>query len=37
MQGVPKEIVQRQLAHFEKAHPDYAQGVRDALAARRRA
>jgi catalase len=35
MQGVPDAIVQRQLAHFEKADPAYAQGVRDALAARR--
>ncbi|NKB60324.1 MAG: catalase [Alphaproteobacteria bacterium] len=31
MGGVPDEIVQRQLAHFEKIHPDYAQGVADAL------
>ncbi len=37
MQGVPDTIVQRQLAHFEKADPAYAQGVRDALAARRSA
>lgn len=35
MQGVPEAIVQRQLAHFEKADPAYAQGVREALAARR--
>jgi len=32
MQGVPDEIVQRQLAHFEKADPAYAEGVRKALA-----
>ena len=31
MQGVPKEIVKRQLAHFEKADPAYARGVRKAL------
>ncbi|MFC4821693.1 catalase [Dokdonella ginsengisoli] len=37
MQGVPDAIVQRQLAHFGKADPAYAQGVRDALAARRSA
>jgi catalase len=33
MGGVPSEIVERQLAHFEKIHPDYAAGVRAALAA----
>lgn len=32
MQGVPQEIVDRQLGHFEKVHPDYAEGVRAALA-----
>jgi catalase len=32
MQGVPKDIIERQLGHFEKIHPDYAQGVRSALA-----
>jgi len=31
MDGVPQEIVERQLAHFEKAHPDYGAGVRQAL------
>jgi len=31
MPGVPKEIIERQLAHFEKADPAYAQGVRRAL------
>ena len=31
MGGVPDEIVQRQLAHFGKIHPDYARGVSDAL------
>ena len=34
MQGVPDVIVQRQLALFEKVHPDYAAGVRAALTAR---
>ena len=33
MAGVPNEIVRRQLAHFEKIHPDYARGVADALGA----
>ena len=32
MAGVPKEIVERQLGHFERVHPDYAAGVREALA-----
>ncbi|HEA65315.1 hypothetical protein LCGC14_1536060 [marine sediment metagenome] len=32
MQGVPDNIVGRQLGHFEKVHPDYAAGVRAALA-----
>jgi catalase len=31
MQGVPQEIIDRQLAHFEKADPAYAEGVRSAL------
>ncbi len=31
MQGVPREIIERQLAHFEKADPSYAAGVRTAL------
>ena len=31
MQGVPSEIIERQLAHFEKADPAYAAGVRKAL------
>jgi catalase len=31
MSGVPQEIVERQLAHFEKADPAYAAGVRAAL------
>jgi catalase len=31
MQGVPKEIVERQLAHFAKADPAYGEGVRQAL------
>jgi catalase len=32
MQGVPDNIVARQLGHFEKVHPDYSAGVRAALA-----
>jgi len=32
MQGVPDHIIERQLGHFEKVHPDYAAGVRAALA-----
>jgi catalase len=32
MEGVPDFIVDRQLGHFEKVHPDYAEGVRAALA-----
>ncbi|MFC1531817.1 catalase [Thermodesulfobacteriota bacterium] len=32
MQGVPEEIIERQLGHFEKVHPDYAAGIRSALA-----
>ncbi|MFW5775858.1 MAG: catalase [Spirochaetota bacterium] len=31
MEGVPDFIVQRQLAHFFKAHPDYGTGVAQAL------
>ena len=31
MEGVSDEIVQRQLVHFGKIHPDYAQGVSAAL------
>ena len=31
MEGVSDEIVQRQLVHFGKIHPDYAQGVCAAL------
>jgi len=31
MEGVPQEIVECQLAHFEKADPAYAKGVRRAL------
>ena len=33
MHGVPQEIIERQLAHFEKADPAYAAGVKQALAA----
>ncbi len=32
IQGVPDEIAERQLGHFEKLLPDYAAGVRKALA-----
>ncbi|MBE7213523.1 MAG: catalase, partial [Gluconacetobacter diazotrophicus] len=35
MQGVPAEIVERQLAHFAAADPAWERGVRDALAERR--
>ncbi|CCB87558.1 MULTISPECIES: catalase [Parachlamydia] len=35
MQGVPQYIIDRQLGHFEKAHPDYAAGVRNALLSRK--
>lgn len=31
MEGVPLEIIERQLAHFEKADPAYAKGVHAAL------
>jgi catalase len=31
MQGVPADIVERQLGHFALVHPDYAAGVRRAL------
>jgi catalase len=31
MAGVPKEIVERQLGHFAKADPAYAEGIRKAL------
>ena len=31
LQGVPDNILERQLGHFEKVHPDYAAGVRAAL------
>ncbi|MGY8870245.1 MAG: catalase [Pseudomonadales bacterium] len=31
MQGVPQEIIERQLALFEQVHSDYGQGVREAL------
>jgi len=31
MQGVPREIVERQLGHFAKADPKYAEGVAHAL------
>ena len=31
MEGVPREIVERQLAHFEQADPAYAAGVARAL------
>jgi catalase len=31
MQGVPEEIIRRQLGHFAKADPTYAAGVAKAL------
>ncbi len=31
MQGVPERIVKKQLEHFAKADPAYAEGVRNAL------
>lgn len=31
MAGVPRDIVDRQIALFEKVHPDYANGVKEAL------
>ncbi len=31
MAGVPEDIVLRQLAHFQKADPGYAEGVARAL------
>lgn len=31
MQGTKEEIINRQLALFEKVHPDYAKGVKEAL------
>jgi hypothetical protein len=31
MEGVPKEIVERQLELFPLVDPDYARGVREAL------
>lgn len=31
MQGVPKEIIERQLKHFDAADPEYGAGVRKAL------
>lgn len=33
MQGVPEFIIERQLAHFDKVHPEYGAGVRRALEA----
>ncbi len=33
MQGVPAFIIERQLGHFDKIHPDYGNGVRAALEA----
>ena len=36
MQGVPKDIIERQLKHFNKVDPDYGKGVRDALKKLRR-
>ena len=34
MSGVPEEIMQRQLVHFHKADPRYAEGVAKALGIR---
>jgi catalase len=34
MEGVPQGIIDRQITHFEKADPAYAEGVRKALAAK---
>jgi catalase len=31
MEGVPKDIVERQLAHYELVSSEYAAGVRKAL------
>lgn len=33
MQGVPTDIIARQLSHFNKVHPEYGAGVEKALAA----
>jgi catalase len=33
MGGVPEEIIERALGHFEKINPDYAKGIRKALKA----
>ncbi|MCY1528156.1 Catalase [compost metagenome] len=35
MAGVPEFIVERQLGHFDRVHPDYGNGVRAALKAAR--
>ncbi|MFZ1078256.1 MAG: catalase, partial [Methylovirgula sp.] len=32
MFDIPQEIIDRQIGHFQKVHPDYAAGVREALA-----
>jgi catalase len=37
MAGVPEEIIQRQLVHFQRADPAYADGVAKALGAKNRA
>lgn len=34
MAGVPANIVERQCVHFDRAHPDYGKGVREAIAAK---
>ena len=36
MEGVPANIVERQLDHFRKISPDYADGVKAALAAKKK-
>ncbi|MCA1936720.1 MAG: hypothetical protein LDL37_14830, partial [Asticcacaulis sp.] len=35
MAGVPDVIIERALTHFERIHPDYAEGVRAALKSNR--
>jgi catalase len=32
MEGIPQNIIDRQMAHFAKADPAYAEGVKRALA-----
>jgi catalase len=37
MAGVPENIIRRQLMHFQKADPRYAEGVAKALGIKNRA